>query len=190
MSADARPDPLFVVFLHGPAASGKHTIGARLAARAGLPLFHNHLAVDAALALFPFGSPGFVALRAAIWREAFALAARERRSFVFTFHPEATVDPALIGDLVGAIGAAGGRVWFVALSCSRASVLARLGSESRARFGKLRDPALYARLDADGAFRFPPLPGPDLAVDTDALGPDDAVDQILALISPGRPPAP
>jgi len=55
-----------VIFIHGPAASGKHTIGSRLAALTGLPLFHNHLAVDAAKSLFEFGSPGFNVMRATI----------------------------------------------------------------------------------------------------------------------------
>lgn len=49
-----------VIFLHGPAASGKHTIGSALSRLTGLPRFHNHLAVDADLSLFPFGDPSFI----------------------------------------------------------------------------------------------------------------------------------
>jgi shikimate kinase len=52
-----------LVFLHGPAASGKLTIGRELAALTGLPLFHNHLVVDAVASVFPFGSQRFVKLR-------------------------------------------------------------------------------------------------------------------------------
>jgi cytidylate kinase len=37
-----------LIFLHGPAASGKLTVARAIAARTGLPVFHNHLAVDAA----------------------------------------------------------------------------------------------------------------------------------------------
>lgn len=46
-----------LVFIHGPAASGKLTVAKELAALTGYPLFHNHLIVDALLAVFPFGSP-------------------------------------------------------------------------------------------------------------------------------------
>ena len=98
---------MYVVFLHGPPAAGKHTIGTLLAARLGIPLFHNHLTVDLAKTLFAFGTPGFVALRAAVWREAFALAARERRSFFFTFNPEATVEPSMVEELASSIETTG-----------------------------------------------------------------------------------
>ena len=46
---------MFVVFLYGPPASGKHTIGKRLSALLNIPLFHNHLTVDLATTLFEFG---------------------------------------------------------------------------------------------------------------------------------------
>ena len=74
---------MHVVFIHGPAASGKHTVGSRLSEITGLPLFHNHLAVDAAKSLFGFGTSLFNNVRAAIWRTAFeeAAALRTRASF-------------------------------------------------------------------------------------------------------------
>ncbi|HEX2061110.1 MAG TPA: shikimate kinase, partial [Thermoanaerobaculia bacterium] len=94
---------MHVIFLHGPPASGKYTIGVRLSELTRLPLFHNHLAVDAATSLFPFGTPSFNRLRAAIWQAAFDEAARSRQSFIFTFNPESTVDPGLIPRLCGSI---------------------------------------------------------------------------------------
>jgi hypothetical protein len=169
---------MHVVFIHGPAASGKHTIGSRLARLTGLPLFHNHLAVDTALSLFPFGSPEFRNLRAAIWRAAFGEAAAAGQSFIFTFHPEATVDPALIGELVDAVQSKGGRVHFVELLCSPETVLQRLVETSRKKFGKLTDPRLYEALKSQGAFEFPPLPRPMLKVDTELLDADAAAHAI------------
>ncbi len=157
---------MIVVFIHGPVASGKHTIGKLLAARTGLPLVHNHMAVDEALARFPFGSPGFVELRAKLWRAAFEEAASARRSFIFTFNPEATVDPRLIEELHAIIERAGGRVHYVELCCARATILARLGSDSRAAFGKMTDPALFEEIERQGGFEFPPLPQPLLRIDT------------------------
>ena len=52
-----------LVFLHGPAASGKLTVGRELSRRPGYRLFHNHLVVDAVTAVFEFGSESFVRLR-------------------------------------------------------------------------------------------------------------------------------
>ncbi len=163
-----------VVFIHGPAASGKHTIGALLSASTGMRLFHNHLAVDLASTLFEFGSEAFTQLRAKVWLAAFSEAASADRSFIFTFHPEATVERALIDELLRIIEASGGEVLFVELTATREAVLRRLGNASRASFGKLMDRDLYEQIERDGGFVFPPLPTPLLVIDTEALEPHDA----------------
>ena len=167
-----------VIFIHGPAASGKHTIGTQLSRLTGLPLFHNHLAVDAALSLFEFGTPGFKNVRSAVWRATFQEAARSRCSFIFTFHPEASVEPALIAELVDLIETAGGNVLFVELLCTPEAVLERLGNPSRAKFRKLTDADLYRHLEAQGAFSFPPLPAPLVRIDTNELTPEAAAKRI------------
>ena len=169
---------MIVVFIHGPVASGKHTIGTLLAERTGLALVHNHLAVDEALARFPFGSPGFVKLRAKLWRTAFEEKAAAERSFIFTFNPEATVDPRLIAELHAIIERAGGRVHYVELTCSRKTIFARLGNESRSAFGKLTDPGLYEDIERQGGFVFPPLPEPKLRIDTGQVTAEQAAARI------------
>jgi mannose-6-phosphate isomerase-like protein (cupin superfamily) len=179
---------MVVVFLFGPAASGKHTVGSQLSKLSGLPLFHNHLAVDAAKALFEFGSPGFNRTRATLWHTAFSEAAADQRSFIFTFHPEASVDPALVEELVSSIEAPGGRVLFVELVCPRETVIQRLDSPSRAAFGKLTDPQLYCSLEAQGAFEFPPLPPPALRIDTSVVTAVDAAQQIAVALEKSSGP--
>lgn len=174
---------MFVVFLHGPVASGKHTIGTHLSSLTGLPLFHNHLAVDAALSLFPFGSESFKKMRAVIWLTAFREAARSGRSFIFTFNPESTVDVTLIDQLNEEVVSIGGTIAFVELRCSREVTRERLTNESRFRFNKLTDPDLYDRLEQAGGFDFPPLPSPLLSLDTDALSPELAAAAIVEALS-------
>ena len=163
-----------LLFLHGPPAAGKFTVGEQLSKRLGWPLFHNHLGVDAAFGLFEFGTPEFVALRATFWREGFAAAARARRSFIFTFNPERSVDPALVDELCGLMRTAGGAVHFVALKCDEATVRARLASEGRRRFRKLRDLSLYDAAVAAGEFVWPALPEPLITLDTTHTEPDVA----------------
>lgn len=158
---------MHVAFLHGPPASGKHTIGVKLSELTGLPLFHNHLAVDTAKSLFSFGTLGFNRMRAVIWRAAFAEAVAADTSFIFTFNPEASVDPALIEDLSRVVQESGGRMYFVQLKCSPATVTQRISNESRSKFGKLTDPLFYKQLLANGAFDFPPLPDALLVVNTE-----------------------
>ena len=143
-----------LVFIHGPAASGKLTVARELAALSGLPLFHNHLVVDALLAVFPFGSPAFVELREAMWIDVFRAAAAERRSLIFTFHPEASVAPDFPERVVALVEAA-----------------------SRQASGKLSSLTLLRELEAQGAFAYPPLPAA-IEIDTGAIEPGEAAERI------------
>ena len=54
--ASSRPSLLFVI---GPGAVGKMTVGAEIARRTGFKLFHNHQTIDLVLQYFPFGSEPF-----------------------------------------------------------------------------------------------------------------------------------
>jgi hypothetical protein len=169
---------VFVVFLHGRAASGKLTVGKELSAITGLPLFHNHLTVDLALSLFEFGSPPFRLLRDEVWLAAFSVAAKAGRSFIFTFHPEATVTFESIERLVRVVEAEGGAVHFVSLECPEEEVERRIGNPSRAAFGKLTSVEQYRQLRDAGRFAFPPLPEPIVRVHTDEVDPRQAARRI------------
>ena len=57
--AGAASAPKTLVIIFGPPAVGKMTVGAALARRTGLRLFHNHMTVELALSFFEFGSPPF-----------------------------------------------------------------------------------------------------------------------------------
>lgn len=48
-----------LVFVTGPPAVGKMAVGRELSAMTGLPLFHNHLSIEAVLPVFGFGHPAF-----------------------------------------------------------------------------------------------------------------------------------
>ncbi len=167
-----------LVFIHGPAASGKLTVARELAALTGLPLFHNHLVVDALLAVFPFGSPGFVELREAMWMDVFRAAAAEGRSLIFTFHPEASVAPDFPARVVALVEAAGGQVDFVALGCAPDVVAARVEAPSRQATGKLSSLALLRELESQGAFAYPPLPPAAVEIDSGAMTAVDAAARI------------
>lgn len=171
-----------LVFLHGPAACGKLTIARELAALSGLRLFHNHLTVDLVASLFEFGSPPFNRLRELIWTRAFSEAAREGRSLVFTFQPEASVSPDFPARVASEVGAQGGEVLFVELACSEGEIERRIESRSRREFGKLRSLPEYHRLRDAGAFRFPPLPEPALRIDTTSQPPRESARQIAELL--------
>lgn len=158
-----------VIFIFGPAASGKHTIGSLLSEELQVPLFHNHLTVDLAASLFEFGSDGFKNLRASIWMDSFRAAATAGQSFIFTFHPEKTVQPELIKQLQEIVEDCGGDVQYIQLLCSENEVENRLTNESRAEFGKLRDLDLYRTLREFGQFEYPYMPKAHLAIDSEQM---------------------
>lgn len=170
------------VFIYGPAASGKLTVAKALQAIMGLRLFHNHLAVDTALSLFDFGSPGFVRLREDIWLSAFREAAAAGQSFIFTFAPEASVPPDFIDKAVQVIESDGGRVVFIELTCSDEAIESRIEASSRREFSKLASREQYRTLRDSGAFAFVALPKAALSLATDTLSPDQAAQRIKTLI--------
>jgi hypothetical protein len=154
-----------LIFLHGAPAVGQLTIARELAARTGFRLFHNHLTVDLVSSLFPFGSESFIRLREQIWLAAFAEAARENVSLIFTFNPERTVRERFVQDVIDVVAAAGGTVVFVELTCAEEELERRLEAASRKKFGKLASVEQYRSLKAAGAFRFSKLPN-GLSFDT------------------------
>ncbi|GGN64462.1 hypothetical protein GCM10010112_24710 [Actinoplanes lobatus] len=75
-----------LLFIVGPPAVGKMTVGERIAARTGLRLFHNHLAIEPVLRFFPFGSPPFHRLVEGFRREIVEeVAASDLPGLIFTY---------------------------------------------------------------------------------------------------------
>ena len=168
-----------LIFLHGAPAVGKLTVARELAALTGLRLFHNHLTVDLVSSLFPFGSEPFVLLREQIWLAAFAEAARNNVSLIFTFNPERTVRESFVQDTIEVVEGAGGKVVFVELTCAEGELEGRLEDASRKKFGKLATVEQYRSLKEAGAFQFPKLPN-HLSLDTTSKLPTDSARLISA----------
>jgi hypothetical protein len=169
-----------LIFIFGPAASGKLTVGRELSALTGIPLFHNHLVVDALLERLPFGDPEFVRLREAMWMAAFETAAQGGRSLIFTFAPEPTVPPGFPERVVELVREHGGEVRFVRLALSKEEQERRISNKSWKEFRKLvsvnqlRD--LRKQFEASEA----EMPPADLVIDTETLSPPAAARQISA----------
>jgi hypothetical protein len=163
-----------LVFLHGPAASGKLTIARQLGVLTGLPVFHNHLIVDAVASVFPFGSERFVKLREQFWLATFREAAEAGRSIIFTFAPEASVAPDFPDRVRKLIEAAGGETIFVRLTLSVEEQERRIGNADRAEFGKLRSLDLLRKLQSQFTACEAAMPPAALTIDTGVTDPATA----------------
>ena len=172
-----------VVLLFGRPGAGKYTVGRALAEATGFRLLHNHAVVDLMTALFPFGSPPFIAMRERLWLDAVAAAlAAHLPGLILTFAPERTVSDDFLPALRERVRIGGGALRLVELRCAAAELERRISEPSRERFGKLRDVAFYRQLEKAGAFDGPVMPEAELVIETDALEPEEAARRIAALL--------
>lgn len=120
--------------IFGPPAVGKMTVGEELCKLTGFKLFHNHMAIEPVLGIFPFGSPPFGRLvnefRHRVIEEA---ADADLPGLVYTYvwaleHPG---DAALISSYVEIVRAKGGRTRFVELYAALDERLDRNSTELR-----------------------------------------------------------
>ncbi|WOR15884.1 AAA family ATPase [Hyphomonas sp. FCG-A18] len=171
-----------LIFVYGPPAAGKYTVSRLLSEQTGLPLFHNHLIVDAVGAVFPFGSENFAKLRERFWLETMNAALGEGRSLIFTFQPENTVAEGFPAKVEAIAERHGASLTYIHLTLSKEGQLERIANADRAKFGKLRDLGiLRANLDQFAACEAA-MPPPALTIDTASTAPEDAANQIAALL--------
>ena len=170
-----------LVFLYGPPATGKLTVARELSRLTGFRLFHNHLTVDLAAALFSHGSPEYMAYVRQLRCEAFEQAAAADVSLVFTFW-YSRVSEASVALYHSAVEAHGGEVLFVRLYCRPEVLEARVVNASRRNWKIDSVPDLRRALEA-----YPDssavIPGTRLETDTSDLGPGVVARQIVDFFS-------
>ena len=177
-----------LVFLLGPPAVGKMTVGQELSRLTGLALYHNHLSIESVLPVFDFGSPAFNRLvtlqRKEMMREA-ALSDLPGLIFTFVWAFDSPKELDYVRDLVGVFEAEGGRVVYVELWADLETRLKRNEGATRlaAKASKRDVAASRARLiqsderwqlKSDGEF---PLE-PHLLIETSQLSAAEVAAQI------------
>ncbi|GGE94068.1 shikimate kinase [Sphingomonas prati] len=172
-----------LIFIYGPVASGKLTIGRLVAEQIRAPLFHNHLIVDAVAAVFPFGSPEFVRLREQFWLETISAAASSGQSLIFTFAPEPSVSTDFPDSVLRLVARAGGQVTFIALDLDEIEQERRLVNPSREQFGKLRSLEILRELRPSMTACMRQMPEAALRIDTGTLTPIEAASAIVQRIA-------
>ena len=166
---------MHLIFIFGPVASGKHTIGNLLSEKTSIPLFHNHLTVDLVTTLFEFGSPGFVELRDRIWTSAFEIAVKNQQSLIFTFAPERTVKPDFVSRTRQIVEKNGGSIIFIELICPESEILGRIENPNRKTSGKISQKDLYQQLKQQNVFEYEMGVSSNLRIDTSTQKPEHSV---------------
>ncbi|NUR27546.1 MAG: hypothetical protein HOV83_17185 [Catenulispora sp.] len=132
-AATAPPVPT-LLFVIGPPAVGKMTVGAAIAARTGFKLFHNHMTIEPLLRLFTYDSPQFQRLnhdfREQIMREA---ATSDLPGLIFTlvWDFDDPADAELVQRYSRPFTDRGARILFLELTADQDVRLIRNGGTTR-----------------------------------------------------------
>lgn len=178
-----------LVFIVGPPAVGKMTVGRELERITGLPLFHNHMTLELVLPFFEFGSEPFTRLVGGFRRSLFEeVAASDRPGLIFTYvwAFDQPGDRRFVEEVVEIFAAEGGRTVFVELQADLQTRLWRNTTELRlahkpskrdvaASEARLRTTEEAHRMSSDGAF---PFPDHHLRIDNTRLEPAEVAERI------------
>ena len=140
----AGPAPT-LMYLVGPPAAGKMTVGQEIAARTGIRLFHNHMTIELVLQFFEFGSPPFGRLVEEFRQRLMAeVAGSDLPGVIFTFVWAFDLPSELaLERYAHPFRQRGGRVLFVELQADQAERLLR--NESATRLAKKPPSATWRR---------------------------------------------
>jgi len=131
---DGGSSPKTLVWIAGPPAVGKMTVGLELSRLTGFPLFHNHVSIDAVLPVFEYGSPEFNRLVGRFRDHMFEEAARsDLLGLIFTmvWAFDLPSDRRFVERQKVLFEEHGGRVVFVELRADLETRLARRETERR-----------------------------------------------------------
>jgi broad-specificity NMP kinase len=169
-----------LIFLYGAPGVGKLTVANAIATVNGYKVFHNHLTVDLAHALFEFGSDDFTRLTEKVRLEMLEEAAKANLpGVIFTFVYASGEDNEFIQRVMDTLAPYGVTIKFVLLTCDTDILLHRVTDETRSKFGKIRNPEFLKTLLCGRQFDRVVPHAPSLVIDTTNVSPTDAAAQIV-----------
>ena len=182
--------PQTLIFIIGPQAVGKMTVGHELSRATGYKFMSNHQTIEMLLPIFDFGTPSFRRLlfefRLQIFEE---VAASELSGFICSFVPDfdSALDRAQTECYAAPFVRRGGRVLFVELEASLETRLERNRTEYRQlhkpskRDVEFSERLLYGdedeRLSVVSEF---PYAYPHLKINNENLSPSEVIARICA----------
>ena len=162
--------PMNIIFLYGPPASGKLTVAKRLSKLTGYKIYHNHLTVDFAIQFFPWGSHEYGELVEVTRLKILELAAGTNAlGQIVTFCYGHPVDIPYIKKVCRISKFTNSKLYFYQILCNRDELFNRVVNKSRASHMKIRSPKILKQI-LGKCDMYTPIPGvKSLPVDTTRL---------------------
>jgi shikimate kinase len=162
---------MLVVCIHGAPGVGKLSVGRQLENATGFILIHDHLVIETAAVVFPFGEARFSRLRSKLFADLLDGACSSGNGIILTHANDIFWEPsfaAMVKDCTKRYGYVVKRVF---LSCDYEQHVKRISDPHRARYRKINDMERLRRLIEAGEFKLPVAERGDLSVDTTKLLP-------------------
>jgi hypothetical protein len=169
------------VLIYGPPAAGKLTVATCLAERYGMKLLDNHLTLDVALRLFPFGTKECWQLVERMRLDLLGAAGSAGLDVVSTLVFSHPGDRGHVDRLLEASDRAGAITTFVQLRPPRQVLEQRVIQPSRHGTRKVRDVAALGRMLDRHDFRTP-IHDHDFSIDNSEVAADGVAAMIAALV--------
>jgi hypothetical protein len=170
-----------IVLLYGAPAVGKLTVARELGRITKLKVFHNHLTIDVARAIFDFGSPPFSRLLHRLRLDVIEEAAVQNvdLAITVTYHHSESMEAYAKASLQES-EAFGARICLVHLTCTQEALEERVTGADRVAMDKLHSVEALNIFMRDKDYESG-LPAPEtLRIDNTHLAPDVVARQIAA----------
>lgn len=126
-----------LIFIYGPPASGKLTVGEELSELTGIPLFHNHLTRDIVKEIYADKLEENYDLVNELRFKVFEYCARHDTDLIFTSVYSGAEDDEYIRKYISKIESYGATISYVELTATRDDLINRVDNDSRKQFKKL-----------------------------------------------------
>jgi broad-specificity NMP kinase len=185
------------ILIFGPPAVGKMTVGDAIRTKTGIPLMHNHLAIEPALKFFPYGTPSFhrfvETFRRTIFEETIN-SGRKGLIFTFAWDLDDEEDNRFVKETCELFETSGAKVILVELKADLSQRLVRNKSEKRLHEkptkrdiktseSRLIEAEKLYRLNSNGGL---PVQYRHLIIDNTHMSPEEVADHIIDTIEERR----
>ena len=174
---------MILLCIHGAPGVGKLSVGAELERITGNIFVHDHLVIETAAVVFPFGKNGFSELRSRLFEDLLDAACTTGRGIVLTHANDVFWKPSFETLLRGCVDRHRYDLRRVFLHCREEEHARRIADPRRAKYRKIRDIALLRRLTSAGEFNQPVIHSDDVVIDTTSLSPRKAAERVALSIA-------